>query len=156
METERQFFCAGLLRSSLDMSRFLSHGGLLRVSCCRWACACARETNPQNGLLIWVSRKCYLLFTCMRKYRWKSLVSEVNSLRLLELLRKKYCLARWIRPKLVSFKRSSLKSEPQRFLENLPVPRACCESPLKLQRYLVRLLTIWKQMPTRRWKFIGS
>jgi hypothetical protein len=48
-------------------------------------------------------------------------------------------------PKLGSFDRSSLKCAARRFFEKSARPPSC-ESPLKLQRHLVQMLAIWKQI----------
>ncbi len=57
--------------------------------------------------------------------------------------------------KLGSFDRSSLKSEARRFWEKSARP-PCWESPLKLQRHLVRLLAFWKQIANSSHSFVSD
>ncbi len=57
-----------------------------------------------------------------REEGWKNIYGYDRKKSSLKDIRKRYCLARWIRPKLGSFKRPLLKREAQRFLEKSARP----------------------------------
>ena len=74
----------------------------------------------------------------------------------------RYCPARWIRPKVGSFNRSSLKREAPRFLERIR-PSLILESPLKLSKCIVNFhrrhqnwLPNWQLKTRRRFKLLSK
>jgi hypothetical protein len=86
----------------------------------------------------------YVKKVCTLALSLTSPVDPENQLQFLNismLFKGTLCPARWIRSKLGTFDRPKLKSEARIFFEKTASP-PCCESPLKLNGHLVRLLAI--------------